>query len=128
MLVKSFIFLCMFFGHIVDDYYLQGWLASAKQKTWWEENAPDELYRNDYKLALFMHAFSWTFVMMLPAAVYSFVTGGLDGLYLVYFILNIVVHMCVDNLKANKKVINLVVDQSVHMLQIFATWWYLIVL
>ena len=24
----------MIFCHVVDDYYLQGWLASAKQKKW----------------------------------------------------------------------------------------------
>lgn len=35
-----FLLLLMIFCHIVDDYYLQGWLASAKQKKWWEENAP----------------------------------------------------------------------------------------
>ena len=29
---KAFIVLWMIFFHIVDDYYLQGWLASAKQK------------------------------------------------------------------------------------------------
>lgn len=27
-----FILFCMIFCHIIDDYYLQGWLASAKQK------------------------------------------------------------------------------------------------
>ena len=26
------ILILMFLAHIVDDYYLQGWLASAKQK------------------------------------------------------------------------------------------------
>ena len=36
-----FIVLCMIFCHIVDDYYLQGWLASAKQKVFWKENAPE---------------------------------------------------------------------------------------
>ena len=35
------VFVCMIFCHIIDDYYLQGWLASAKQKIWWEKNAPD---------------------------------------------------------------------------------------
>ena len=28
------ILILMFFAHLVDDYYLQGWLASAKQKKW----------------------------------------------------------------------------------------------
>jgi hypothetical protein len=30
----------MFFCHIIDDYYLQGWLATGKQRDWWKSNAP----------------------------------------------------------------------------------------
>ena len=63
-----FIVLLMIFCHIVDDYYLQGWLASAKQKKYWEENAPDKMYRFDYIWALIMHSFSWAFMIMLPVA------------------------------------------------------------
>lgn len=37
--MSYFVLLAMVFCHIVDDYYLQGWLASAKQRKWWEENA-----------------------------------------------------------------------------------------
>ena len=67
------IFLIMLFMHIVDDYYLQGILAKMKQRSWWEENAPQEKYKHDYKVALFMHAFSWTFMIMLPLLiVYGF--------------------------------------------------------
>lgn len=66
---KAFIVLWMIFFHIVDDYYLQGWLASAKQKKWWEENAPQPLYKYDYIWALLMHSFSWAFMIMLPIAV-----------------------------------------------------------
>lgn len=40
--------LSMIFCHIVDDYYLQGCLAKMKQKKWWEENCPDEKYKNDF--------------------------------------------------------------------------------
>ena len=32
---KIFILLFMIMMHIVDDYYLQGILASMKQKSWW---------------------------------------------------------------------------------------------
>lgn len=39
MFLKTILLLTMLFCHIVDDYYLQGWLASAKQKSWWEKNA-----------------------------------------------------------------------------------------
>lgn len=75
--MKYFIILIsMIFCHIVDDYYLQGWLASAKQKSWWEKNAPDDLYKHDYMMALFMHSFSWTFMMMLAPTLYVIIFGG----------------------------------------------------
>lgn len=33
----------MLFCHIIDDYVLQGWLATGKQKEWWKINAPEWL-------------------------------------------------------------------------------------
>ena len=38
------------------------------------------------------------------------------------FIGNTIIHAVVDNLKANKLKINLVVDQSIHILQIIITY------
>ena len=116
-----FVLILMIFCHIVDDYYLQGWLASAKQKQWWKDNAPDKLYRFDYIWALLMHSFSWSFMIMLPIAIsQGFDINWVFGLMLV---INTAVHAFVDNLKANVKVINLWVDQSIHMLQIIYTFW-----
>jgi hypothetical protein len=116
-----FVLILMIFCHIVDDYYLQGWLASAKQKQWWKDNAPDKLYRFDYIWALLMHSFSWSFMIMLPIAIsQGFEVNWVFGLMLV---INLAVHAFVDNLKANVKVINLWVDQSIHMLQIIYTFW-----
>ena len=43
-MLKMFLLFAMLFLYIVDDYYLQGILASMKQKKWWKENAPDKLY------------------------------------------------------------------------------------
>ena len=48
---KVLVLFAMLFCHIVDDYYLQGILASMKQKSWWEANAPVPLYKNDYKMS-----------------------------------------------------------------------------
>lgn len=116
-----FVLILMIFCHIVDDYYLQGWLASAKQKQWWKDNAPDKLYRFDYIWALLMHSFSWSFMIMLPIAIsQGFDINWVFGLMLV---INTAVHAFVDNLKANVEVINLWVDQSIHMLQIIYTFW-----
>ena len=116
----------MIFCHIFDDYYLQGWLASAKQKMWWEKNAPDELYKYDYIAALFMHSFSWTFMIMLTPTIYVLLVGGIWNPFV--FVANLVIHMIVDDMKANKKKINLIQDQSIHMIQIFATWCGMILL
>lgn len=116
---RGFIILLMIFLHIVDDFYLQGWLASAKQKEFWEKNAPQRMYKYDYIWALIMHSFSWTFMIMLPIAyIYSFVP---DKLFFTIFLQNWMLHAVVDDLKANRKVINLLADQSIHIFQIIST-------
>ena len=86
-----FVFILMIFCHIVDDYYLQGWLASAKQKQWWKDNAPDKLYRFDYIWALIMHSFSWSFMIMLPLAyVHDF---KVNILFILVFLFNIIIYI-----------------------------------
>ena len=119
------ILIAMLFCHIIDDYYLQGWLASAKQKKWWEENAPDSLYKNDYKVALLVHSFSWAFSINLPVLVYALFFQILPTIILPYCILlvvNMIIHCIVDDLKANKLKINLIADQSIHLCQILISW------
>lgn len=120
MTIKLLILTSMIFCHIVDDYYLQGWLASAKQKSWWEQNASEKLYKYDYIAALFMHSFSWSFMVMLVPTVYAILFD--DVWYPLLFVGNVLIHMFVDDLKANKRRINLIQDQSIHMLQILWTW------
>ena len=109
----------MIFCHIVDDYYLQGILASMKQKSWWKKQETYcDKYKHDYKVALFMHAFSWAFMIMIP-----YILVGINEYVVCIAILtNASVHAIIDNLKANKKAINLVVDQTAHILQVFTTW------
>lgn len=120
----AFVFLWMIFFHIVDDYYLQGWLASAKQKTYWETNAPDELYKHDYICALIMHSISWAFMIMLPIAYSRGFAIGID--FVIIFVINVALHAFTDNCKANWKSINLIHDQIVHMFQILFTFIVLI--
>ena len=122
---NTFIFLLMIFCHIVDDYYLQGWLASAKQKKYWEENAPDKMYEHDYIWALIMHSFSWAFMVMLP--VVFFMGFNINLGFIMMLIWNVVIHAVTDDAKANRKKINLIQDQMVHILQIIATFLCLVV-
>lgn len=118
----------MVFLHVVDDYYLQGCLAKFKQKSYWEENAPDKIYRYDYIMALAMHAFSWTFMIQLPVMVMIFI-GLRSNIkdYCVLFIMNWITHAMVDHLKANRKCINLIQDQLIHLVQIIYTWVCLVI-
>lgn len=116
--MKLFILFVMIFAHIVDDYYLQGILASLKQKSWWEKQENYKpLYKYDYIVALIMHAFSWSFMISLPILYFGFTKW-----IVVAILLNTIIHGIVDDLKANKGKINLIVDQSIHIVQILITW------
>lgn len=121
---ETILLFAMLFCHIVDDYYLQGWLASAKQKSWWEKNCPKLLYKHDYIAALIEHAFSWTFMIHLPLIVLMIVTGKYitSPLFVLLFAVNWVIHAITDDAKANKMLINLIQDQLIHVSQIFLTW------
>ena len=88
----------MLFLHIVDDYYLQGVLASMKQKSWWEKNCPNSFYKNDYMMALLEHAFSWAVMIHIPIIIYSTVFS-IDisiVIFVVLFIINWGVHAITD--------------------------------
>lgn len=119
--MNIFILLSMLFMHIVDDYYLQGILASMKQKAWWKkQESYTDTYKYDYIVALIMHSFSWAFMIMMPIAISMSwnVTIG----FAVVMLANAAIHCIVDDLKANKMKINLVQDQSIHMAQIIVTF------
>ena len=123
-MIKTFLLFLMIFLHIVDDYYLQGILASMKQRGWWEKNAPDRKYKYDYIIALLLHAFSWTFMVMLPITITLLLSpvAAMTSVFLIIFFINWGIHMAIDHLKANVKALNLVQDQTIHILQIILTW------
>ena len=127
---ETILILCMLFFHIVDDYSLQGWLSSAKQKKWWKQNTSSPLYKNDYIMALVEHAFSWTFMIHVPIVIYSVIYGLQPSIYLllVVFTVNWLIHTITDNAKANLMKINLIQDQWIHIAQIFVTWTIYVVM
>ena len=128
MISNFYILLWMIFNHVIDDYFLQGILATLKQKDYWigECSKKGELfnksiYKYDYFAALFMHSFSWTFMIMLPLVIYTKFT--IDPIAVLgVFAINLIIHFVTDHAKANWKVINLCTDQFIHIIQIFATW------
>ena len=112
--------------HIIDDYYLQGILASMKQKKWWQENAPQQKYKHDFIVALIVHSISWAFMVMLPIA-FS-LHFAFSWFYIIALVVNATVHGIVDDLKANKLKINLIQDQTIHLTQIILTFLLFVVI
>ena len=111
----------MIFLHILDDYRLQGILASMKQKTWWtQQEGYTDMYKYDYIAALLCHSFSWAFMIMLP--IFVSMSFKLTPAVLSIFISNLLAHALVDDMKANKYQINLIADQCLHLTQIVVTW------
>lgn len=108
--------LLMLLGHLLADYTLQGWLADGKQKEWWDKafggKTPDK-YKHDYKAALACHSLYWALIICAPLYGNAHIVG--------YVVANMVVHYIVDDMKANKKIINLVQDQLIHLMQIVIT-------
>ena len=115
------IFLLMILAHVVDDFVLQPvCLSKLKQKSWWEKQDDYKpLYNNDYKMALLMHSMSWSIMILLPVII----TNDIPEIVLFSaFIVNTLIHYYIDDMKANKGKINLMVDQFVHIIQIITTW------
>lgn len=133
MIRPAMMLILLLFLHSFADYHLQGILAEMKQKNWWIEQVDEKsrnFYKDDYKVALFTHAFEWSFVVSIPIFLYAICNGDAitDSAYLIVLCANTGLHYVIDDAKANKKVINLVIDQSLHAFQILLFWiaWLLV--
>lgn len=106
----------MFMFHFVDDFFLQGMcLSNLKQRDWWKANADDNMYKYDYLMGLFCHAFMWAISIMIPTMI--------SGNFIWWLIpINFAIHFIVDDIKANKHKINLITDQTIHFIQIILTF------
>lgn len=123
-MIYVLLLLTMIFLHIVDDFYLQGVLATMKQKSWWKENCPDELYKHDYVVALIVHGFSWSFMVHLPLIFHClYAWAKIPGVWIpLSMILHCYLHASIDHDKANKHDISLAEDQFLHLIQIVGIW------
>ena len=115
------LFFLMVLCHIIDDFVLQQACHSKlKQKEFWEQfNDWYGLYKNDYIMALFIHALSWAIMIHVP--IMFMVDFSNVGLF-ASIIINMLIHAAIDNAKANKGTINLVADQTLHLTQIIITY------
>lgn len=114
------ILLLMILMHIIDDFVFQPQsLSYLKQKSWWEKNYPQKKYEDDYRVALFLHALSWSIMVHLPI-IFTMIVSELW--LTVSIVANLAVHMWIDNLKANKGMLSLFQDQAIHIIQVTVTW------
>ena len=115
-----YVFLIMILLHIIDDFVLQPiCLSKLKQKSFWETYVKDdEKYKFDYKVALVIHALSWSIMIHLPLMV----IGVGEYSILLSVIINTIMHAWIDDEKANKLNITLFEDQIMHLIQVGSTW------
>lgn len=126
------ILMFMLFLHVIDDFHLQGCLATLKQKKYWYEECEKlakhedtgmihwiELFGHDWIPSLLMHAFQWSFVVMLPI---FFAQKTMSTAYIIALFSNTIFHAIVDHFKCNELKINLIIDQTLHIIQIMITY------
>lgn len=107
--------LALIFFHLIADFILQTpFIAKYKQKKSWEEYNKSGKYTYDYLNILIDHSFIWSFFTFLPLLImFNDVIS-----YAIIVIVNMIIHAYIDDLKANKLKINLIVDQTLHIFQI----------
>lgn len=130
--MKLFLTGLMLLMHVIADFNLQGWLATSKQKKWWHDNYPGKMYANDWKACILAHGFMWSMMVMLPLFWYVlFYVDGVTEAQREYFsttlfvvmLINSIIHAFIDHFKCNKMSTNLIMDQSLHIIQILVTWY-----
>ena len=114
----------MFLLHFLADFNLQigARLDKFKQWRWWRKQIPAEkedewnMYKNDYKVALWIHSFQWALVTCLPLAM------CVGTVYGVSVFVHASAHYIADDMKANDMNINLIRDQLFHAAQVLVIW------
>ena len=106
--------LCIcFLLHVIADFNLQGMLGDLKQREWWQKNYPDPKYAGDYRVAGTIHALAWAILTFLPFCQSPW--------YALAVAVNAPIHYFVDDAKANRHLISLCEDQTIHSMQIVCT-------
>ena len=124
MNIAVFVLILMLLAHLLADYPLQGWLAQAKARKYWE-NSPKK-NRFDHIPALICHGAMWAILVGLPPVMATLLWGvgtpQLIWLFYLFIPVNAFAHCSIDHCKATYGAINLWQDQLFHLAQILI-WW-----
>lgn len=127
MWFNTFVFFIMLFMHTIADFVLQTTcLSDLKQiKKWneftkdmFDEDVEETMYRNDYVAALLTHSFMWAFMTFVPLLL----IGQNYWLLILIIVVNSIIHLLIDNIKANFYLISLCKDQCWHINQILISF------
>ena len=127
MWFNTFVFFIMLFMHTIADFVLQiPCLSDLKQiKKWneftkdmFDEDVEETMYRNDYVAALLTHSFMWAFMTFVPLLL----IGQNYWLLILIIVVNSIIHLLIDNIKANFYLISLCKDQFWHINQILISF------
>lgn len=107
--------------HIIADFICQGWFMDGKQRAWWVKMSLQELkrplgetkYRYDYLVGIVLHSLFWSMLVCLPFFAWTSLWKAV--------LLNTVFHAVIDDLKANRGILNTIQDQMLHGIQIVVT-------
>ena len=119
--MEAFIIITMIFAHTIADFVLQtDTIAKFKQRSNWQPFGRE--YKYDYIPFLFIHSFMWSFIVLLPL----YIVKHDYNIFIFLVIVNTLIHMYIDNEKANNHTINLICDQLLHLMQIIISFiiWY----
>lgn len=116
--------------HILEDFHLQGILASMKQKSWWQSECnklgikyESSKYKHDHIISLCIHALENSIFITLPLIIDGLIATltinpnnclFIGWVFIIFA--NTVVHAFIDNFKCNNKGINLIIDQILHFI------------
>ena len=127
MWFNVFVLFIMLFMHTIADFVLQiPCLSDLKQIKKWNEftndmfgkNVEETMYRNDYAVALLMHSFMWAFMVFVSLLL----IGQNYWLLILIIVVNSIIHLLIDNIKANFYLISLCKDQGWHINQILISY------
>ena len=114
----------MIFCHVIEDFHIQGILADLKQKHWWKMQTGESRYYNDYIPSIIAHGFEWSVFIHIPL-IYTY--GFIPPIF-ISVVVNTFIHAYIDDLKCNRHRLNLIQDQSLHIIEIIITAWMITLL
>lgn len=115
--------LSMFMGHVIGDSVFQtSSISLKKRESYWKSYGNYKRYF--YIFYLLVHSFIWSSTIHISLLIILGVKYF--NKILISYIVNILLHSIIDDMKANRKLFNLIVDQFLHSLQILLTFYFVV--